>query len=64
MRHTASACHAPNGRNGLIYNPTAGVTAFEANDPVMVWSAGPDGKIDSLSKANLGANQDNVLSWK
>jgi hypothetical protein len=30
----------------------------------MVWSAGPDGKIDPNSAANTGANKDNVLSWQ
>ena len=36
----------------------------------MVWSAGPDGKIDptatpsGLGSANYGANKDNVLSWQ
>ncbi|HXU77786.1 MAG TPA: hypothetical protein VN794_14525, partial [Methylomirabilota bacterium] len=54
------------GLNGLI--PTAfnvrGVPAYEANSPVMVWSAGPDKGIDPASKANQGMNKDNVLSWK
>jgi hypothetical protein len=30
----------------------------------MVWSAGPDGKIDPVSPANQGANKDNILSWQ
>jgi hypothetical protein len=29
----------------------------------MIWSAGPDGKIDKGTKANAGVNKDNVLSW-
>jgi type II secretory pathway pseudopilin PulG len=37
---------------------------FEHNGQVMAWSAGPDGKVDPNSKANQGANLDNVLSWK
>ena len=37
---------------------------FEANSPVMVWSAGPDKQIDPSSLANAGANKDNILSWK
>jgi prepilin-type N-terminal cleavage/methylation domain-containing protein len=54
------------GYNGLQnFKDTTGVTdKFEANDKIMVWSAGPDKKIDSNSKANQGANKDNVLSWK
>jgi hypothetical protein len=30
----------------------------------MVWSAGPDGKINGSAAANLGENKDNVLSWR
>ncbi|MGA2865391.1 MAG: type II secretion system protein [Verrucomicrobiota bacterium] len=37
---------------------------FEFNGHVMVWSAGPDKTIHSGLGANLGANKDNVLSWK
>jgi prepilin-type N-terminal cleavage/methylation domain-containing protein len=48
------------GLNGMIWNGTS----FEANTTVMVWSAGPDGMIDPNSPATLGANKDNVLSWK
>jgi prepilin-type N-terminal cleavage/methylation domain-containing protein len=55
------------GLNGLIPNPNApapNTLAYEANSPVMVWSAGPDGMIDPNANAITGANQDNVLSWK
>ena len=37
---------------------------YEANNKVMVWSAGPDKMIDPNAPANQGANKDNVLSWK
>jgi prepilin-type N-terminal cleavage/methylation domain-containing protein len=39
---------------------------FEFHGKVMVWSAGPDGKIDSLPAfgSNAAANKDNVLSWQ
>jgi general secretion pathway protein G len=37
---------------------------FEANMPVMVWSAGPDKMVDFSVDAVTGANKDNVLSWK
>jgi len=30
----------------------------------MVWSAGPDTRIDPHAKATQGANKDNVVSWK
>jgi prepilin-type N-terminal cleavage/methylation domain-containing protein len=37
---------------------------FESNAKVMVWSAGPDGKVNATKKANLDENSDNILSWK
>ena len=37
---------------------------YEASSPVLIWSAGPDKMIDPNAKANVGANKDNVLSWK
>jgi prepilin-type N-terminal cleavage/methylation domain-containing protein len=58
------------GLNGLMNvhmppNPADGNSDFfELNSPVMVWSAGPDKMIDPTSKANAGANKDNILSWK
>ena len=45
-------------------DPSGATDDFEANDQIMVWSAGPDKKIDPSAKANVGANKDNVLSWK
>lgn len=57
------------GLNGLILkrdgngNPIT-PPVFEANSPVMVWSAGPDKRIDMNVRANEGANKDNVVSWK
>ncbi len=60
------------GLNGLIKkkdnngNPVLinGQPVFEANSPVMVWSAGPDKLIDPNNRANAGANKDNIISWK
>jgi prepilin-type N-terminal cleavage/methylation domain-containing protein len=57
-----------NGLNGLN-NQNFSVTPdnFQFHGKVMVWSAGPDGKIDSTSAsaaANNGVNKDNVLSWQ
>ncbi|HEY5043092.1 MAG TPA: prepilin-type N-terminal cleavage/methylation domain-containing protein [Verrucomicrobiae bacterium] len=39
---------------------------FQLHGKVMVWSAGPDGKVNSTSgmNANQGVNKDNVLSWQ
>jgi prepilin-type N-terminal cleavage/methylation domain-containing protein len=53
------------GLNGLIAGKDKnGVDVYEANTPVMIWSAGPDKMIDQTSKATAGANKDNVCSWK
>ena len=52
------------GRNGLIPRSLpGGAVVYEANTPVMVWSAGPDKMIED-GPANQGANRDNILSWK
>ena len=66
--YSLSAISGPNGNsnpglNGLV-NPTGTADNFEHRGKVMVWSAGPDGKIDPNSAANTGANKDNVLSWQ
>jgi prepilin-type N-terminal cleavage/methylation domain-containing protein len=47
----------PTDPNGLDNN-------FRYHGNVMVWSAGPDGKIDPTMNANSGANKDNILSWQ
>jgi prepilin-type N-terminal cleavage/methylation domain-containing protein len=54
------------GRQGFygLVNVSSLPNRFEANGPIMIWSAGPDGMIDRNAKANVGANKDNVLSWK
>jgi prepilin-type N-terminal cleavage/methylation domain-containing protein len=54
----------PRGLNGLIPKVLGGNTIYEANAPVMVWSAGPDKMIDPTTGATVGANRDNILSWK
>ena len=53
------------GLNGL-FNPVSGGATdnFQYHGKVMVWSAGPDGKIDPAVNAVSGANKDNVLSWQ
>jgi prepilin-type N-terminal cleavage/methylation domain-containing protein len=52
------------GLNGLIPKMIGGNPVYEANAPVMVWSAGPDKMIDPGNVATVGANRDNILSWK
>ena len=36
---------------------------WEATQPVMVWSFGPDGAVNPNKPANQDANKDNILSW-
>ena len=50
------------GINGLN-NPDGTPNNYRYRGKVMVWSAGPDGKIDNTMSANLGVNKDNILSW-
>lgn len=53
------------GLNGLIKTTLPGGTVvFEANGPIMVWSAGPDKKVNVGIGANTDVNKDNIVSWK
>jgi len=67
-KDTISADTGDRGFNGLFRvkqaNGTAIPNGFEAKASVMVWSLGPDGKADPNTKAGVGVNKDNVLSWK
>ncbi len=61
---------SPQGLNGL-YNPDANPDSddFLYHGKVMVWSAGPDRKIDAppistWGRADQGFNKDNILSWQ
>jgi hypothetical protein len=52
------------GLNGLIQQPDLN---YAYHGKVMVWSAGPDVKIDPNSPASgatSGVNRDNILSWQ
>jgi len=51
------------GANGLI-DPDGMADNFRFHGNVMVWSAGPDGKVDPGVGANNGVNKDNILSWQ
>jgi prepilin-type N-terminal cleavage/methylation domain-containing protein len=53
------------GFNGL-FNPAANgqTDNYLYHGKVMVWSAGPDGKIDPALPADQDVNKDNVLSWQ
>jgi prepilin-type N-terminal cleavage/methylation domain-containing protein len=68
-QNPSGSTYVQSGFNGL-FNPNAN----PANQPqkdnflyhgkVMVWSAGPDRKIDPAASADQGLNKDNVLSWQ
>ena len=68
QRRVAQDSNASNPQTGLngLFNPTPGGNSdnFLFHGKVMVWSAGPDGKIDSTISGNTGVNKDNVLSWQ
>jgi prepilin-type N-terminal cleavage/methylation domain-containing protein len=49
--------------NGLA-NPDDSQDNYRNRGKVMVWSAGPDRKVDPTTPANKGANKDNIFSWK
>jgi prepilin-type N-terminal cleavage/methylation domain-containing protein len=53
------------GIGGTVNSNPAGPGSdnYVVNAPVMVWSMGPDGLVDPNSKANAGANADNITSW-
>jgi prepilin-type N-terminal cleavage/methylation domain-containing protein len=53
------------GFNGLMntINATGASDDFEYHGGVMIWSLGPDRKLEN-GPANAGLNRDNVLSWK
>jgi prepilin-type N-terminal cleavage/methylation domain-containing protein len=53
------------GLNGLVRteNTKLGTVNYELKGKVMIWSFGPDKKIDPNFKASAGVNKDNVLSW-
>ena len=69
-----TASGSQTGLNGL-FNPVANGNSdnFLYHGKVMVWSAGPDRKIDQAppitvhsgpGNANLGVNKDNILNWQ
>jgi prepilin-type N-terminal cleavage/methylation domain-containing protein len=53
------------GLNGTFNSdPTAIPNNYLVNARVVIWSAGPDKKVDDNVKANQGVNKDNILSWQ
>lgn len=51
-------------RNAAAESGDTGVNRFEVQSDVIAWSLGPDGAADANTKANVGVNKDNILSWK
>lgn len=49
------------GLNGLILQPDGN---YAYHGRIMVWSAGPDGKVSIVVTADKAENHDNVLSWR
>jgi prepilin-type N-terminal cleavage/methylation domain-containing protein len=66
-KQTVSQQNLQTGWNGLS-NPDSAVNGnsdnFQYHGKEMVWSAGPDGKIDPNANATTGVNKDNVVSWQ
>src|SRR5581483_5875738 len=60
-----TASGSPVGFNGLNNPlvPFQKTNNFDFSGGVMVWSAGPDGKIDATVNAQSGLNADNLRSW-
>ena len=52
------------GLNGLNGEGGAKPDSYQFHGKVMVWSAGPDGKVDMTKPANADVNKDNILSWQ
>jgi hypothetical protein len=53
------------GLAGLNWHVSNGSGAYTDHGNIMVWSAGPDGKVDPATATALqGANKDNVTSWQ
>jgi prepilin-type N-terminal cleavage/methylation domain-containing protein len=52
------------GLNGMSRASTTEINTWEAREGVMVWSFGPDKKIEPTKPANVSFNKDNILSWQ
>ena len=54
------------GYNGLVNSTDVSGNGdhFQFHGKVMVWSAGPDKKVNNNGPATAGVNKDNILSWQ
>jgi prepilin-type N-terminal cleavage/methylation domain-containing protein len=64
LQNVSSTGNGATGYNGLSSPSAGGADNFQFHGKVMVWSAGPDGKVDKTAAANKGYNKDNILSWQ
>jgi hypothetical protein len=68
-QNPSGGSYAPTGYNGLN-NPNLAPSSpaqkddFQFHGTVMVWSAGPDGKITKSAPADSDVNRDNILAWQ
>ncbi|MGH7988787.1 MAG: type II secretion system protein [Limisphaerales bacterium] len=66
--YSLSAVSQQNGNTGYfgLVDPDGSLNNFQYHGNVMVWSAGPDKKIDNTGAANAvsGVNKDNIISWQ
>jgi prepilin-type N-terminal cleavage/methylation domain-containing protein len=53
-------------QDGFYYPLTKGRNPILVRNPAMIWSFGPDGKVDNDRNIgpNAGSNRDNIVSWK
>lgn len=64
--YSRTAVSRQNGKTGIngLFNTTGNTDEFEHTGQFMIWSLGADSRADKATKANLGVNQDNILSWQ
>jgi prepilin-type N-terminal cleavage/methylation domain-containing protein len=48
-------------RVGMVFNTSS---QYELGRAVMIWSMGPDGKVDKTKPADQDVNKDNILNWR
>jgi len=63
-QNPATPANPTAGLNGLTGLGGATLDTFQFHGKVMVWSAGPDGKVDKNKAGNTDVNKDNILSWQ
>ena len=61
------AFYANKAAKGLSLNNDAAkpnkLNKYELNNPIMIWSFGPDGQADAALGPKDGVNKDNILGW-